>query len=252
VAHYLEGFWTAGFWSAFLIGIVGFMFRFARIPLDPALGIVLTVGVWIFILLMSRYHLINSDVHASSETSREVPIDKQDCGPLSLPPSSDQIAATVTNRLIMGLARTQLPREDLTIEQVQSAEFRTALDYAEDAIQLWYIPVQALVWTLPALGFVGSAWRMRTLLLDLVGTGMRERALDISSLASAGPLLGSALMIICTALALSALSYCAVSLVFQHDLRALATLKARIGSVVARARTQRALIKHLPLPGKIT
>ncbi len=82
------------------------------------------------------------------------------------------------------------------------------------------------------------------MLLDVVQVGVREQTFDVRTLASYGPLLGTALLIICVALALSAIFYVGVSLVFQRDLRALADLKAQLAVHVARARTGRALVKR--------
>jgi hypothetical protein len=107
---------------------------------------------------------------------------------------------------------------------------------AESQAEAWYLPVQALIWSLPAAGFLGTAWRLRGLATTLyaadpgstnVSTAFDHRMLDGVS---------AAFLIICIALGGAVVAYVAMSLVMRADLE----LQRRLRTALVRNESGRA------------
>jgi len=235
VTRYLNSFWNAGYWSFVLIGLIAVAFYLGGISFDPFVGGIAGVGVWVTLLVLSRVWLIMSDatafaakgLEASSASSGE-----RDGAALA----DTEFTSVVVGLLDSGVARTGVAIQAEADETFDPATLRIAFEDAEQSIQLWYIPVQALVWALPALGFIGTAWQMRNLLLGVMGLAAQERSLDTQTLSAAVPFISNAMAIICLALGLSVISYLAVSLTFKQDIQSLYLVKSRLSVLLARRR----------------
>jgi hypothetical protein len=220
---YLNSFWNAGFWSGLLIGVVGISFRLGSLHVEPFLALLAWLGVWLAILLFTRSRLVTSDMTAAAILKPAMAP-----GPSEMPEKENQDRPR--QYLRAGLART-LAFAPLTANSgADTNDLVSDLQGAVESINLWYWPVQAVVWVIPAVGFIGSAWQMRLLMYLTLEQGARNRALEIETLMSMAPVLVDGLTIICVALALSAITHVATSLVFRRDLLSVTMLRTALSS----------------------
>jgi hypothetical protein len=212
MSKYLNSFWNAGFWSFFLVGLIAFALKIGRLELDGFFLTIAGIGIWILLMVLTRFLLIQSDMQYARIEFASIPPPDQHSNP-----ASESRREAIAASLAVGLRRTG-QWSDWKNCTDQDDLLSRLFEQSETAIQLWYMPVQALVWALPALGFIGTAWKMRGLLAFLLDMMAHQRSLDIGALVTAAPYLNEALGIISLALTLSAVTYLAVSLLLKRDL----------------------------------
>jgi len=217
-ATYLSSFWRAGFWSVLLVVGTEGAEALLGASVDASMAALFGIAVWVALLLIGRNVLVSTDAVKVSALRGEQPAHAQ--------PSRVASAAEIVDLL----SRIELPEAELALmlnrdDPPSSHQLLTSMidDLREDILS-WYSPIEALVWTLPAIGFLGSAWHMRE--------AVRQTLENTSHLPAAqsalGPALLASLALICTALGLSVLTHVAVSLTLARDMEAIHPLKTAL------------------------
>jgi hypothetical protein len=231
MVKYLNSFWKAGFSSFTLVSLIGSALRIARLPFNAFMLTLFGLGVWVILLVITRLLLISTDLVSARTALASLAQARKD-----FPVTHGALEAAIINSVRSGLGRTgQWVDARSCIEDLEMLS--KPFDEAETTIHLWYIPIQALVWALPAIVFIGTAWTMRALLVALHAVVAQLQSIDINVISTAAPYLNDALTIISLALALSAVTYLAVSLVLKHDLDSLRWLKSALSTLHAENRS---------------
>jgi hypothetical protein len=99
----------------------------------------------------------------------------------------------------------------------------------ESRIQAWYMPLQGLIWALPAVGFLCTAWELRrALLLGLVHGGEQGIEARKALVQQLHPILGLALLVICVALGAAAACHVLATVLAKAETELALALRAML------------------------
>lgn len=211
LANRLSSFWSSCLWAAAFGVLLIAAGRLLRVSIDPAVAVILALFFWIVLLLAARGVLrhgsavLMRSLDPGAEPGETQPADLR----RALHDKNRHFPWTWTGRDDDGAGDDEL-----------AADPAPLVDEVEIEISSWYLPIQALVWSLPAAGFVGTAWHLRSLVVD------RADPLAPVSEAAASASIGAAIVVVCSALVCSAVAYVATALSQRAELYALQRIKA--------------------------
>jgi MotA/TolQ/ExbB proton channel family len=204
----------------------------------PMVTLVAVVAAWCFAVLYGRVLAARAEALAVRTVEGTLP-DRFEADPRrqvdALRASPGVAPGTFTARrivLLMDCCTAQQRMEPLLAE-------RAALDEAE--LQAAYGPLRALVWALPALGFIGTAAAMSASIAG-IGTALRGSAAATAQehlLGRVMPQLADAFGITLVALGASVICFFALSLVFEREERELNRLDALMLRLLTRVHDAR-------------
>jgi hypothetical protein len=115
----------------------------------------------------------------------------------------------------LGLPDWQLHDESDADDRVLRTE--AAFADLDNSAQAWMTPVHALIWALPGVGFLGTAWELRKAIGALFKNGRAADPEWASLGESMGVSLGAAFGVICLALATTAVAHVVSAIVSKRE-----------------------------------
>lgn len=236
VLKYLESFWSAGFWTLTLMFIVGIVFNIMGLHFDVLIATIIAVALWVVLLLSIRRYVIHTDFKSIKKFLNN--LDELDNEEKRLQKSNEILVTDASNPYSQFMDRIGITKRKLQFiresksNNAFSEVFSELMNDVDQTINSWYMPLQALVWSLPALGFLGTAWHMREAIIIFIERGLSENTLNIQVLSEIAPALIISFLIISFALGLTVITYIATALTLKADTEAALPMKELLAYIV--------------------
>jgi hypothetical protein len=236
MAERFQSFWAAGICASTFVLLILSASLWFGLRLDGLMALVLWIAYWAGILLASRAVLVRQDLRAATALALSPEGDAGEDGKAQ----PDSMIGLVRSQSRHRLPVSAVERRGDELSGLADGNRQTALTLVEEMERdtiAWYVPTNALIWALPAVGFLGTAWHLGSAMTNLatyIGPGAPSAGNphDIT-----GPLT-MAFVILSVALGLSAIGYVTAALTMKADLRCLQALRIRV-NLAASAQTSK-------------